>query len=81
MWPQDFGHALQSLAVEAGSLGPPAQRRHPQALQPAVERAGEPGRPRDGEVVDLPGGAPDRAAGLRRAGAEGADHPERDLVC
>ena len=50
--PQDFGHALQSLPAEAGSLGPPAQCAHPQALQPAAERTDEPARPWDGKVVE-----------------------------
>ena len=50
--PQHFGHALQPLPVEAGSLGPPAQCTHPQALQPAAERTDEPARPWDGKVVE-----------------------------
>ena len=50
--PQDFGHALQSLPVEAGSQGPPAQCAYPQALQPAAKRTDEPARPWDGEVVE-----------------------------
>ena len=50
--PQDFGHALQALPVEAGSLGPSAQCAHLQALQPAAERTEEPARPRDGKVVE-----------------------------
>ena len=50
--PQDSGHALQSLPVEAVTLGPPAQRPHPQALQPVAKDAQEPARPRDGEVVE-----------------------------
>ena len=51
-WPQDFGHALHSPPTETGALGPPPQRPHPQALQPAVERSDEPARPRDGKVVE-----------------------------
>ena len=50
--PQDVGHAHQAPPAEAGSLGPPAQRAHPQASQPAREGTDEPMRPWDGKVVE-----------------------------
>ena len=51
-WPQDFGHVLLSLPVEAGPLRSPAQCAHPQVLQPGAERTDEPARPWDGKVVE-----------------------------
>ncbi len=50
--PENLGHALQSLPVEAVTLGPPAQCPQPEALQPPAKGAQEPARPRDGEVVE-----------------------------
>ena len=52
--PQDVGHAHQAPPAEAGSLGPPAQRAHPQASQPAREGTDEPMRPWDGKVGPNP---------------------------
>ena len=51
--PRDFGRALQPLPVEAVTLGPPAQRPHPQAFQPAGKGAQEPAPSRVSSCLSL----------------------------